>query len=170
MIEFMKRIRKAFGRNSSKGAGEGELRPRFWERFPLDELNEREWEELCDGCGLCCLLKFEEDGKESVCWTNVACRLLDHETCRCKHYEARTEIVKDCIVLKPGEIEDVIGWMPATCAYRLRHENLPLLNWHHLLSGSRETVHEAGISIKGKAISETDIDMDELESYAVEGR
>ena len=160
----MRSLLKFFGRGR-----EGPLRHRFWERFPLKDLNRSEWEALCDGCGLCCLLKFEEDGSDDVRFTNVACRLLDLNLCRCRHYEARTKIVSDCIVLNPDDIDGVIDWMPATCAYRLRREGKQLHSWHHLVSGSTETVHESGISIRGRAVSETEIDMDDLEKHAVEG-
>ncbi len=156
-------------RSLGLGAG-GDLREKFWERHSLQELNRKEWEALCDGCGLCCLLKFGEDGSNEINWTNVACRLLDLERCQCRHYEARTRIVKDCIVLKPDSLDEVMDWMPSTCAYRLLHEGKPLHPWHHLLSGSRETVHEAGISVRGRTVSETEINMDDLEDYAIKDR
>ncbi len=145
----------------------GGTRPRFWQRFKLHELNPDEWEDLCDGCGLCCLLKFEEDTTSKITHTNVCCKLLDRSTCRCKHYDCRTEIVPDCVTLRPETIEDVIDWMPSSCAYRLIHEGRPLRSWHHLISGSRETVHEAGISARGRCIPEYEINPDDLESYAV---
>ena len=153
---------------SIRGGLGGRLRKRFWERYPINELNRNEWEALCDGCGLCCLLKFEENGSDTVKFTNVACRLLDLRHCRCRHYEARTKIVSDCIVLKPDEIDDIIDWMPATCAYRLRREGKQLHSWHHLVSGSTETVHECGVSVRGRAVSETEVDMDELENHVAE--
>ena len=146
----------------------GSLRPRFWERFKLDELNADEWEALCDGCGLCCLLKFEEESSSEVTYTNVCCKLLDRSTCRCNHYECRTKIVPDCVTLRPETVADVIDWMPSSCAYRLIHEGRPLFDWHHLISGSRETVHESGISVKDRCIPEYDINPDDLESYATD--
>ena len=162
MRKFLKYVRSALGGDS------GKLRYRFWERYSLDELNNSEWEALCDGCGLCCLLKFEESGSDDVKWTNVACRLLDLEQCRCRHYEARTKIVTDCIVLTPDSIDEVIDWMPDTCAYRLRRDGHPLHEWHYLVSGSTETVHETGISVKGRAVAETEINMDDLEHHVVD--
>lgn len=147
----------------------GRLRDRFWERLKLDELNEAEWEELCDGCGRCCLLKFEREGSTQVHHTSVACRLLDPVACRCKHYEARTRIVSDCIVLSPETIHETAAWLPRTCAYRLRHEGRPLFDWHHLVSGDRDDVHKAGISMRHRVVSETEINTDDIEKFVIEG-
>ena len=167
MHKLLETVRAALRISNVRPAGGRRLRERFWERYPLEQLNRNEWEELCDGCGQCCLLKFAETENSDIQWTNVACRLLDIESCRCRHYEARNKIVKDCTVLRLEEIDEVVSWMPATCAYRLRHEGKPLHPWHHLVSGCRNTVHEAGISVKGRAISETEIDMDDLEQHAI---
>ncbi|MES2303265.1 MAG: hypothetical protein V4521_14520, partial [Pseudomonadota bacterium] len=46
-------------------------------------------------------------------------------------------------------------WLPDTCAYRLRADGEPLPDWHYLISGDRTSVHAAGQSVIGKAISET---------------
>lgn len=145
------------------------IRENFWERFPLEKLNEAEWEALCDGCGKCCLLKYEIIGNEpEVEYTSVACRLLDTRTCRCKHYSARTKIVSDCVHLNLETIDKVIGWMPSTCAYRLLHEGKPLFEWHHLLSGDPNLVHEVGASVSSWAISETEISHEDLLDYTIE--
>ncbi len=148
----------------------GRLREKFWERHTLNELSEREWEALCDGCGLCCLLKYENEDDKNVTYTNVACKLLDCASCRCKHYHRRTKIVPDCVTLQPSTIDEVIGWMPSTCAYRLLHEGQPLHDWHHLISGSRESVHQAGISVQGRCIPEYEVNTDNLEHYATDWR
>ena len=157
------------GDGGEAGRDEGQLRERFWERLKLDELNEAEWEALCDGCGRCCLLKFEHEGSAQVHHTSVACRLLDPVACRCKHYEARTRIVPDCIVLSPETIHETSAWLPRTCAYRLRHEGLPLFDWHHLVSGDRESVHKAGISMRHRIVSESEINTDDIEKFVIEG-
>ena len=153
----------------SKSAN-GRLRENFWENHTLNELSEGEWEALCDGCGLCCLLKYENEDDASVTYTRVACKLLDCSTCRCKHYQSRTKIVPDCITLKPDTIDEVIEWMPSTCAYRLVHEGRPLFDWHHLISGSEDSVHQAGISVQGRCIPEYEINADHLEYYATDWR
>ena len=146
---------------------EGKLRLRFWERYSLEDLSQDEWEALCDGCGLCCLLKFQDDIDADVTYTNVACRLFDCDTCRCSHYNARAKIVPDCAVLTPETLPEVVEWMPSTCAYLLRYRGQPLADWHPLVSGRPESVHEAGISVRGRCIPEYEIDMDDLEEYAV---
>ena len=121
----------------------------FWKTKTLDAMTATEWELLCDGCGKCCLSKLEDEDSGEIYWTTVACHLLDTGTCRCKDYENRRVLVPDCVRLTPGNVP-TIGWLPSTCAYRLVTEGHDLYWWHHLVSGSRETVHEAGISIRGR--------------------
>ena len=128
------------------------LRPRFWE-LPLDRLSKPEWEALCDGCGQCCLHKCEDEDTGDIYPTNVACRLLDIPSGRCSDYAGRKKIVPDCLKLTP-RLALTTSWLPATCAYRLRAEGEPLHEWHYLICGDREAVHAAGISVRGKAISE----------------
>ena len=130
------------------------MRPRFWEE-PIESLNREEWEALCDGCGKCCLHKLEDERTGRLHATNVACRLLDRTSCRCSNYKLRRVFVPDCVRLDASKMQE-IDWLPSTCAYRLRGEGKPLADWHYLVSGSRETVHEAGISVRGWTISEDD--------------
>lgn len=118
-------------------------------------MSESEWESLCDGCGLCCLHKLEDYDTGEVSYTNVACRLLDIRSCRCEKYKIRKKLVPDCVVLKPKQVK-TFKWLPRTCAYRLISEGKDLYAWHHLVSGSKDTVHEVGISVMGKVISEKD--------------
>jgi uncharacterized cysteine cluster protein YcgN (CxxCxxCC family) len=101
-----------------------------------------------------------------IAWTNVACRLLDGETCRCKDYPNRQAKVPDCIALTP-EVVPGLKWLPPTCGYRLVAEGRDLYWWHPLVSGDPDTVHEAGISVSGRTIPEKDIGADELEDYIV---
>ena len=132
--------------------GEVILRDRFWER-PLDTLNRGEWEALCDGCGKCCLNKLEDEDTGEFYETNVACKLLDLKTARCKDYRLRRSKVPDCVRLTKASVV-TIPWLPATCAYRLRADGDPLPDWHYLLCGDADAVHRAGASVVGKAISE----------------
>ena len=125
----------------------------FWEK-PLASLTRDEWEALCDGCGKCCLNKLEDEETGAVALTRVACRLLDDATCRCAHYESRKKFVPDCIQLTAETIDQHMYWLPATCAYRLRHEGRPLPEWHPLLSGDPSTVHSAGVSMQSRTVSE----------------
>ncbi|NVN09944.1 MULTISPECIES: YcgN family cysteine cluster protein [Nguyenibacter] len=127
--------------------------PPFWQTRRLDEMTAEEWEALCDGCGRCCLHKLREDETNEVLYTNVACRLLDLETCRCSDYAQRRRKVPDCVQLTPEALAD-IDWLPPSCAYRLLAEGRPLAWWHPLVSGSPDTVHQAGISVRGRALSE----------------
>ncbi|MBM3502333.1 MAG: YcgN family cysteine cluster protein [Alphaproteobacteria bacterium] len=124
----------------------------FWRRKKLSELSASEWELLCDGCGKCCLVKLG-DGARGVDYTDVACRLLNTHTCRCRDYEARQRLVADCVVLTSRNVRR-LNWMPSTCAYRLVAEGKDLYWWHHLISGSKRTIHEAGMSVRGRVISE----------------
>ncbi|MGN6357598.1 MAG: YcgN family cysteine cluster protein [Novosphingobium sp.] len=129
----------------------GEVSP-FWEQ-PIDRLSRAEWEALCDGCGQCCLHKVEDEDTGEVYPTNVACKLLDLKTARCSDYRSRRMFVPDCLRLTP-RLAAELSWLPATCAYRLRAEGRPLPEWHYLVCGDPEAVHRAGISVRGKAISE----------------
>lgn len=141
---------------------------RFWERKPLAKLNQQEWEALCDGCGKCCLNKLEDEERGQVALTRVACRLLDDQSCTCAHYANRHRFVPDCIVLKPDNLDSHAYWMPATCAYRLLWEGRPLYPWHPLISGRAETVHEAGISVRGRTVSEFDTPQEDWEDFIIE--
>lgn len=118
-------------------------------------MSQDEWESLCDGCGRCCLVKLEDEETGDIALTDIACRLLDNQRCKCKQYDTRHEIVPDCVRLTPKNISQ-LKWMPKSCAYRLLAEGKDLAWWHPLISGKKETVHQAGISIQGKTVSEDD--------------
>ncbi|MEM1350867.1 MAG: YcgN family cysteine cluster protein [Pseudomonadota bacterium] len=144
------------------------LAPRFWESKPLKKMTRTEWEALCDGCGKCCLNKLEDEDTGEVALTRIACRLLDDATCRCAHYDNRHHFVPDCIVLRPDNLDQHAYWMPETCAYRLLWKGEPLPNWHPLISGDPETVHRAGISVRGMTLSEFDIPEEDWEEHTIE--
>ncbi len=133
----------------------GEVTGNFWEDVPLEKLDRRQWEALCDGCGKCCLHKLEDEETGELFATNVACKLLDRHSARCSDYRNRHAYVPDCIRLTPAKLLE-LDWLPVSCAYRLRAEDKPLPVWHHLISGDRDSVHRAGMSVRGWTISEND--------------
>ena len=130
----------------------GAMRDRFWE-LPIEKLDQQEWEALCDGCGRCCLHKIEDDDTGEIADTNVACKLLDTKTARCSDYANRKAFVPDCLRLTL-KIVDSVEWLPSTCAYRRRADGRPLPQWHYLISGDREAVIDAGVSVAGRVVSE----------------
>ena len=125
----------------------------FWRTKSLDQMTAAEWESLCDGCGLCCLIRFEDEETGEVIPTRVACKLLDQHLCQCKDYVNRKAHVPDCIKLTPWNIE-ALAWMPPSCAYRRLHEGRDLPSWHPLITGDPDSVHQAGVSIRDQTVSE----------------
>ncbi len=138
----------------------------FWRRKALHEMTRQEWESLCDGCGKCCLIKLEDEDSGDIIATDVTCKLLDLGSCRCSHYEERVRHVPDCVTLTPENIAS-LAFMPATCAYRMLAEGKPLADWHPLISGDPNSVHEAGISVLGRAVSEVGVPDAELEDHVI---
>lgn len=121
----------------------------FWKQKPLAEMNDAEWESLCDGCGKCCLIGLEDADTGEIYLTDVACDLFDGAACRCRDYANRKQHVPDCVKLTPQNVGE-LGWLPKTCAYRLIHEGQDLRSWHPLVSGDPESVHAANVSVRGK--------------------
>lgn len=141
----------------------------FWQNKTLDQLTPEQWEALCDGCGRCCLQKLKNPTTGKVYYTWVACYLLDTETCRCTNYELRHVLVPDCVRLEPGNVPK-LNWLPKTCAYRLVAQGRPLPSWHPLISKNRASVHDAGISVRDRAVSEIFVHPDDLEHFQMTER
>ena len=126
---------------------------RFWENTPLEKMSRKQWESLCDGCAKCCMQKLEDEDTREIFYTDVVCRLLDLETCRCSDYKRRSKRVSACVTLTLKDLEDPY-WLPTTCAYRLLAQGDPLPKWHPLLTGNHESVEAVGHSVRGKVVPE----------------
>jgi uncharacterized cysteine cluster protein YcgN (CxxCxxCC family) len=133
------------------------MNDQYWKRKPLAEMTPTEWEGLCDGCALCCMHKIEDEDTGELFYTDVACRLLDLDACRCIDYTNRARKVAECLVLSADRPEE-FNWLPASCAYRRLTNGQDLPEWHPLITGRTESVHEAGVSMLGRAVSESDTD------------
>ena len=131
------------------------MKDQYWKRKSLAEMNAAEWEGLCDGCALCCMHKIEDEDTGEIFYTDIACRLLDVNTCRCTDYANRAKKVADCLVLSVDEPK-AFSWLPDSCAYRRLANGQELPAWHPLLTGDPDSVHDAGISVRGKAVSENE--------------
>ena len=138
----------------------------WWHEKSLEELNPTEWEALCDGCAKCCLHKLEDEDSGEVYYTQVRCRLLNENTCRCTDYANRLRRVSNCLDLVAASRKD-FDWLPSTCAYRLRANKQPLPPWHPLVSGTRDSVHQAGASVRGRTISEEYVHPDGYDEHIV---
>ncbi|MDZ7825639.1 MAG: YcgN family cysteine cluster protein [Gammaproteobacteria bacterium] len=138
----------------------------FWRRLTLAEMDPTQWESLCDGCARCCLIKLEDEDDGEIAYTRVACHLLDQEQCRCTRYPQRHELVPDCVQLGPEEAAS-FHWLPVTCAYRILAEGGDLPDWHPLVTGDPDSVHAAGISVRGRVLSEDSVHPDGLEEHVI---
>ncbi|WOK35189.1 YcgN family cysteine cluster protein [Sphingomonas sp. C3-2] len=143
----------------------GAVTKAFWETKTLEQMDRAEWESLCDGCGKCCIHKLEDEETGELLPTNVACKLLDRHSGQCTNYRHRRAFVPECVRLTPKLLRE-IDWLPDSCAYRLIDEGKPLPDWHPLVSGDPESVHRAGISVRGWTISE--VDAGDLELHIVD--
>lgn len=139
----------------------------FWETKTLAEMNSAEWESLCDGCARCCMIKLENEDDGRVYYTSLVCELLDTASCRCTRYPERSKLVPDCIEMTP-DLAETLRWLPITCAYRRLAEGKRLPSWHPLISGDPESVHAAGVSVRGKVIPVTLVHEDEQTDHVID--
>lgn len=144
------------------------LRPQFWNRYPLSELTDDEWEALCDGCGVCCLVKYlDDDDPRFTEYTDVACQLLDTETGHCSNYAKRKQFVPDCIRLTADMVKDMM-WLPRHCAYKRLYLGQTLPSWHYLVADQQS--HDQAIKklgVAGRCFSETQFDEDDIEERII---
>jgi uncharacterized cysteine cluster protein YcgN (CxxCxxCC family) len=153
----------------------------FWRDKPLDEMSRPQWEAICDGCARCCLHKFIDDETEDeefsptdqlhqgeeIHYTSIACYLLNDKTCGCTQYEKRGELVPDCVTLTKDNLADVF-FMPPSCSYRRLHEGKGLAHWHPLLNKGKKTkMHQLGITVRNRVVSEENVDLNDFEDYIV---
>lgn len=138
----------------------------FWKTKTMAEMSPEEWESLCDSCGKCCCIRLEDEDTAAIYITDVACKLFNPETCRCGDYTNRSKLVPDCVTLTPENVSQ-LKWMPQTCAYRLVSEGKDLPEYHHLVSGSRDTIHEVGMSVQDAVTSEILVDEDDIPTRIV---
>jgi uncharacterized cysteine cluster protein YcgN (CxxCxxCC family) len=138
----------------------------FWETKSLKQMSPEEWELLCDGCGLCCLIKIEDEDTAEVFNTTVSCKQLDIENCRCRDYQHRLGDIPMCIQLTIENLP-TLNWLPETCAYKRLFERKPLPQWHPLISKDKNSVHEAGVSAKWFAQSEEYIHPEQLIDFII---
>ena len=150
------------------GPDRANLRPRYWETVAPARMTAPEWEALCDGCGKCCLNKLEDEETGEVALTRVACRLLDDSTCLCSQYPIRHQFVPECIVLSPANMEQNLYWMPETCAYKQIWTGQALPDWHPLLTHDPDSVHRAGVSMRGRTVPEFEVHEDDWEDHIIE--
>jgi uncharacterized cysteine cluster protein YcgN (CxxCxxCC family) len=139
---------------------------KFWQTKQLDEMSDKEWELLCDGCAKCCLVKLEDYDTGEIYTTNLACKLLDIASCRCKDYSARQSIVDDCLKLDRDNILS-LSWLPESCSYKLIARGEPLPDWHHLISGKNDDMHAVGASVKYLAVSELEVQDSDIEDHII---
>lgn len=130
--------------------------PEFLKK-PLAAMTAEEWESLCDGCGLCCQIRVEDEDSGEIALSNVACRYLCLKTHRCTDYPNRQKNVADCMQVTPENVH-ALDWLPATCGYRLVAAGRPLPAWHHLICGNKQRVHHHGPSMRGNLLSEDEAD------------
>jgi uncharacterized cysteine cluster protein YcgN (CxxCxxCC family) len=138
----------------------------FWETTSLKDMTRKQWESLCDGCALCCLHKLEDEDTEEVYYTDVHCRYMDTANCNCTVYLERQEKVPNCVWLTPDQVSE-FHWLPDSCAYRVLAEGRKLADWHPLISGDPNSVHEAGVSIKGKGVADNQVAEEDWEDHII---
>ncbi len=161
----MKKITLLDGRKKPKEPDV--IAPEFWRTKTLAQMNEAEWEALCDRCSKCCVISLEDADTGELYRTDVSCKLFDTAACQCSDYANRKKYVPDCVKLTPKSVPK-LDWLPPTCAYRLVADGRDLYWWHPLISGDPQSVHEAGVSVRGRVRGfDADIPLEKWDDYIV---
>lgn len=145
---------------------ESDQKEPFWETKTLNEMSQEEWESLCDGCGLCCLNKLQDEDTEEIVYTRVVCRYSNPETGQCSDYANRSVNVPTCVQLTKERVAE-FDWLPDSCAYRLIYRGQPLPEWHPLVSGKADSMKQAGYGITAIPVVIDNGDLD-YEEYLIE--
>ena len=140
----------------------------FWQHKSLLEMNHDEWESICDGCAKCCLTQLQDEDTQQLVFTDVACDLLNNNTCQCSDYANRSTRVPTCMTMNKSNVQYAAEFAPPSCAYRLLLEDKSLPDWHHLVSGERNTVHTSGNSVRQRVRFARDIQIDDIQDYIVD--
>jgi len=118
----------------------------FWETKTLEEMTQQEWEALCDGCGLCCLNKLQDEETGEIVYTKVVCSYANLETGQCSDYENRSTNVPTCVPLTRERVAE-FDWLPDSCSYRLIYHGQPLPDWHPLITKDPASTRKNGFGI-----------------------
>ena len=101
-------------------------RTKLLRNIDLEQLDEKEWESLCNHCGVCCLHKVVDVDSGDIYTTNVVCEFYDINSGRCSVYHHRFKVNPGCTKITPDNI-GVLSWLPNCCNYRRIFEKSPLL-------------------------------------------
>lgn len=132
----------------------------------MEAMSRSQWESLCDGCAKCCRMQFIDEEEGLLMQTDVVCYLLDQESLQCSDYANRTQLVPDCMQITPTNIHEYY-WLPESCGYRRVAAGKDLPKWHPLMTGSQETMHRSGFSVKGQVVSEQDLLDEDIEQRII---
>lgn len=144
------------------------MQKQFWKNKSLFEMSHQEWESICDGCGKCCLQQLQDEDTGELVFTDVACDLFEQQSCRCTDYENRSQKVPNCMTMNKDNVFECAEFAPPSCSYRLLLQGDDLPEWHHLVSGDADMIHQTGNSVSGKVRLQREIDQNEIEDYIVE--
>lgn len=142
------------------------MEEQFWQHRQLESFSASEWEQLCDGCGKCCLNKLEDEDSGEVVFTRAACQLLDIGSCRCNDYSNRLSRVPDCTQVTPAMARSD-NRLPSSCSYRLLAQGFDLPEWHPLISGDSQSTVDSGNAVADRVISEEYVHPDGLDEHVI---